>query len=120
MSKSLLKWCIRLCSEIILQCYSESDFLYDLLLKLHESRTLTASVFYSGTSGLRPILPLISKIGLHRATRFCDEPVFTTQISFMQRPPKSHCLYNKSYCEASEIGLERSQYVPFDNFKRKY
>ena len=27
---------------------------------------------------------------------------------------------SRSYCKASKIGLECSQYVPFDNFQRKY
>ena len=62
---------------------------------------------------------LISKIGLDRATR-CDEPVLKPIGGHLEKTTQSSVFVSKSCFEASEIGLEYSQYVSFDNSKHKY
>ena len=63
---------------------------------------------------------LISKIGLDRATHCCDEPVLKPIGGHLEKTTQSSVFVSKSYFEASEIGLECSQYVSFDNSKHKY
>ena len=62
---------------------------------------------------------LISKLGLEELI-VCDEQVLKPIGGHLGKTTQSSVFVNKSYCEASEIGLECSQYVPLDNFKRKY
>ena len=64
--------------------------------------------------------PLISKIELDRATHCCDEPVLKPIGDHLEKTTQSSVFVSKSYFEASEIGLECSQYVSFDNSKYKY
>ena len=63
---------------------------------------------------------LISKIGIDRATHCCDEPVLKPVAGHLEKTTQSSVFVSKSYFEASEIGLECSQYVSFDNSKHKY
>ena len=58
---------------------------------------------------------LISKIGLDRATHCCDEPVLKPIGGHLEKTTQSSAFVSKSYFEASEIDLECSQYVSFDN-----
>ena len=60
------------------------------------------------------------KIGLDRATHCSDEPVLTPIGGHLEKITQSSVFVSKSYFEASEIGLECSQYVSFDNSKHKY
>ena len=71
----------------------------------------TAGIFFNS---------LISKIGLDRATHCCDEPVLKPIGSHLGKTTQSSVFVSKSYFEASEIGLECSQYVSFDNSKHIY
>ena len=63
--------------------------------------------------------PVISKIGLDR-TMHCDEPVLMPVDDHLETTTQRTVFVSKSYFEASEIGLECSQYVSFDNSKHKY
>ena len=56
----------------------------------------------------------------HPTLGVCDEQVLKPIDGHLGNTTRSSVFVSKSYCEASEIGLECSQYVPFDNFKRKY
>ena len=68
------------------------------------------------------ISPLISKIELDRATHCCecDEPVLKPIGGHLEKTTQSSVFVSKSYFEASEIGLQCSQYVLLDNSKHKY
>ena len=58
---------------------------------------------------LNLLTSLISKIGLHRATHCCDEPVLKPIGGHLEKTTQSSVFVSKSYFEASEIGLECSQ-----------
>ena len=49
-----------------------------------------------------------------------DEPVLKPIGDHLEKTTQSSVFVSKSYFEASEIGLECSQYVSFDNSKHKY
>ena len=61
---------------------------------------------------------MFEKIGLDQANR--DEPVLKPIDGHLGKTSQSSVFVSISYCEASEIGLECSQWVSFSNFIRKY
>ena len=96
-------------NDVNFKYYSPVEFSKNKQIKANPQRDYY-SVLYS----------LISKIGLHRATHCCDEPVLKPIDGHLETTTQSTVFVSKSYFETSEIGLECSQYVSFDNSKHKY
>ena len=102
-----------------------SNFLYECFISQLEDSYIVYTLFPLNTAlncmfTLSGAQPLIWKIGLDRATRVWDEPVLKPIDGHFGKITRSSVFVSKSYFEASEIGLECSQYVLFDNFKRNY